>query len=415
MRALGLAIPIAAWLLGTGCGSRSGIDGVVPAGVGPSASTSTPCPAACPGACVSGRCVSPATLAAGHQHTCAVRADGSVTCWGSNGSEQLGNRTSAGSRPAMVPGVSGAVGVAAGFDFSCALAHDGTASCWGNDSNGQLGDGAPTALPNMTLLTGIAPVTGLTTGAAISAGYDDTCALRLDGTVACWGYGGYGQIGDGVLGDGSPTPSQVMQLAGAQAIASGAYFNCALLASGTVQCWGAVLGTGVDKDVSTPVAVPNLDGVVALSAGNGHTCAVLAGGSVACWGSNEYGELGFPTTATCLSGLTCSLAPTTLSGIGNVTALAAGSSHTCALLADTTVRCWGKNDHGQLGDGNAGTQSLVPVAVSGLSGVVEIAAGVAHSCARLATGAFTCWGANDSGQLGDGTTSDSPVPVPVAL
>jgi alpha-tubulin suppressor-like RCC1 family protein len=411
------ALVIAAPAFGWGCGSRSVIEGLAPPlGVAPDAASSVACPTDCPAGCVSGHCLSPAVLAAGQQHTCALMEDGTVKCWGSNGANQLGRGPSTSTAlPVPVSGVADAVTIAAGFDFSCAVVRSGVAICWGNDANGELGDGVDISSPGSAMSPGVPVMArGLTNAALISAGIKDTCALRLDGTVACWGYGGYGQLGDGVLGDGSSVPSVVMQLTGAQAIASGAYFNCALISDGTVQCWGAVLGTGVDKDVSIPVAVPGVQGSAALAAGNGHTCALLGDGTVACWGSNEFGELGFPTTAKCLTGLSCSLAPATVPSLGGVTALAAGNSHTCALLSDGTARCWGKNDHGQLGDGTT-TQAPSPVEVSGLSGAVAIAAGYAHTCAKLTSGAFVCWGANDSGQLGDHTTRDSPVPVNVAF
>ena len=168
---------------------------------------------------------------------------------------------------------------------------------------------------------------------------------------------------------------------------------------------------------------PPLQGVTAIAAGGGHTCALLSGGTVECWGENDYGQLGDGTSSgpqTC-NGYACSTTPVAVTGLTGVTSIAAGGGHTCALLSGRTVECWGENEYGQLGDGTStGPQtcypdacSTTPVAVTGLTGVIAISAGSGHTCALLSGGTVECWAYNYFGELGNGTTTNSDVPVSV--
>ena len=142
-----------------------------------------------------------------------------------------------------------------------------------------------------------------------------------------------------------------------------------------------------------------------ISAGTDHTCALIADASVRCWGDNQYGQLGDGTT-------TNSPVPLTVSGITDATEIVVGGEHTCALIADASVRCWGDNQYGQLGDGTT-TNSPVPLTVSGITDATEIVAGGEHTCALLVDHTLRCWGENQQGQLGDGTTMDLLTPVAV--
>lgn len=346
-----------------------------------------------------------AVLAAGYGYTCAVAADATVACWGNNDNGQLGDGTTTNrSIAAPVSGIVGATAVSAGQYHACALVAGGAVKCWGANDSGQLGNGATQAS------TTPVDVTGLVGATAIAAGENHTCALVADGAVKCWGSNHDHQLGDGGAQD-SATPVAVSGLAGATAIAAGGSHTCALVADGTVQCWGynfsGQLGDGTTVTPLVPVGVVGLGAPAqALVAGYGHTCAVLTDGSAKCWGSNDYGQLGDGT-------IVSRRTPVAVEGLDSaIVALGSGpqAAHVCAALAGGTTWCWGYGADGNLGNG-ATQNSAVPVAVSGLAEVAELAGGRAHTCAATVDEHVWCWGDDFYGELGDGTTTDSPTPV----
>jgi len=197
---------------------------------------------------------------------------------------------------------------------------------------------------------------------------------------------------------------------GAIAIATGAYYSCALFGGGSVKCWGdnskAQLGIGSSGGQSlVPLAVNTLgSGVTAIATGVFHACAVTGAGAALCWGYNNHGQLGDNSTTT-------RPAPVPVSGLASgVAKISAGQFHTCAATTGGAAKCWGDDGNGQLGIGTVGGQSLVPLLVSGLTGVAGVAAGGLHTCALTSSGAIRCWGSNNAGQVGDGTTTMRSAP-----
>jgi hypothetical protein len=191
---------------------------------------------------------------------------------------------------------------------------------------------------------------------------------------------------------------------GVVAISGRTAHTCALTGAGGAKCWGSYPANSL-----VPVDVSGLSsGVAAVSTGGNHSCALTSGGAAKCWGSNAFGELGDGT-------FTYSTVPVAVSGLSSgVVAISAGWGHTCAVTSAGAAKCWGYNSSGQLGNGTR-TESPVPVDVNGLSsGVVAISGGEDHTCALTSAGAAKCWGKNGEGELGNGTTTDSLVPVAVS-
>ncbi|MEX1254222.1 MAG: flexitail domain-containing putative surface protein [Dehalococcoidia bacterium] len=328
-------------------------------------------------------------------HTCALNTDNGVMCWGANNQGQLGigtQDTNAHPLPIHVSGMDGvsSAAIAAGKDHSCAALSSGEARCWGDNTAGALGDGLAfdVALPATVCATGSAATcAALGDVVDIAAGIDHTCALMSNGGVKCWGQNSENQVGDGTAVHPRPSPTDVCQFG------SGA--GCALLS-----------------------------GVSDIDAGGRHSCALMSNGGAKCWGLNFRGQLGEGTAFqranpfdVCATGVGTNCAGgVALTGIDG---LSLGDEHSCAALSNGGARCWGRNASNQLGDGTT-TDWHNPVAVCAdlpcvaLSGVEAVAAGTLHTCA-IASGAVLCWGDNAFGQLGDGSTTDSPLPAPVLL
>ena len=347
--------------------------------------------------CASQGCCPASALAAGGDTSCAV-VDGTVQCWGSNSSGQLGVDSAPFSgTPVTVSGVGAASSVAVGLNHVCAIrAGTGEVVCWGSNLSQQLG--APG--------TGIVPVPGISGAQLLALGDKHSCAVTTSG-VSCWGANESGQLGQGSFT--SPLgPGAVTGLAGASSISAGSAFTCAVT-SGALNCWGdgslGQFGNGATPPSFNPVQV-NVSAPAIVATGAAHACSIASG--FLCWGFDSFGQVG--------DGKQSSTQPSSRSGPGvqNPSTVAAGREHTCAVSGAGAAFCWGSNVSGQLGIGVPVAVETKPVAVSGLpAGVQRLALGATHSCAQTADGAVYCWGNNGSGQAGAtaGGTILAPLPV----
>jgi alpha-tubulin suppressor-like RCC1 family protein len=389
------------------------------------------------------RTVSPPTtrfVALDGGHTCAVLPDARGRCWGNNASRQLGDPgiTSSIRTPSSLIGGAAApladiVSLSLGAQHSCALLADATVRCWGDNEEGEAGNNTMTARqtsPVTVLADDLSTLAGV---ADLAAGGHSTCARRRDGTVRCWGRNDDGQVGDGTTTDrrraATVLKTDDTPLSSVSTIDVGVSHSCAVLTDGTARCWGSnadgQIGSGfLGGNSLHPASVRRsllspLTDVESISAGTYHTCAVISGGTARCWGSALGGKLGDGAVT---GNSAVAVTVTDDNGpLSSITAVSAGSSHTCALLDDTTARCWGSNGSGQLGTGEVGGNEsrAVTVSIDGerpMTGILQIEVGNSTTCARLSDGTMRCWGSNEDGGLGDGSVEYRPIPVrPVGL
>ncbi len=304
-------------------------------------------------------------VATGEKHSCALRAGGTVLCWGFGTDGELGNADSPNSSTVtvVVSGLTDAVAIAAGATHTCALRAGGSVQCWGSNTAGELGTGLRSAGSNVPVA--VSSLNNATV-VALAVGNRLSCALKSSGTVSCWGSNDNGQLGIGSLGVDNPNATP-LSLSNVVAITAGGFHACALLANGTVSCWGrnadSQLGGNSSPKSSVPVAVAGLSDVVAVSGGGAHTCALLSAGTVRCWGQSAQGQLGNGST----SSAPPIISPVAFGSLTDVVSIAAGGSNTCALQASGSVSCAGLNADGGLGDGTSGpgTDKNIPTPVLG--------------------------------------------------
>lgn len=417
-------------------------------------------------------------ITAGGDFTCGLAVDGAAWCWGKNETGQLGDLTTSDrDSPVAVSGGHRFAAITAGYAHACGLTRAGAAWCWGGNQSGQLGDGTdddrgfPVAVRGPLPFTAISAGGWHTCGVAASgdawcwgdnelgmlgvgneedsatpvavsgpyrflevvAGRPHTCGLTPSGVAYCWGGNRQGEVGDGTT-ERRSSPVAVQGGTGITALALGAGLTCAVRADRSMHCWGmngpgwgenrsGLVGGGTARQLDvTPVAVPVPAAIIEASVGENHACALAPGGEAYCWGWNNKGQIGDGTFVD-------RLVPTVEAGRGvpvvskeakaavtrptGFTKIATGASHSCALSGAGAAWCWGSNDDGQLGDGTTTSRPSM-VAVSGGVRFVDIRGGSWHTCALDDVGAAWCWGKNDYGQLGDGTTTSRRSPVEVS-
>jgi alpha-tubulin suppressor-like RCC1 family protein len=339
--------------------------------------------------------VSVFSSASNASYTCVIKQDSSLWCWGANFNGQIGNGTYGNiiSTPIQIMS-SGVSSVALsniyqwdGYGNTCAVKYDGSLWCWGANDYGQVGIGTYENIIST-------PVQVISSGVLeVSLGWWHTCAMKRDGSLWCWGHNYYGQVGDGTGGD-KKNPVQIMS-SGVSSVALGGEHTCAIKQDGSLWCWGGL------ESASTPTQIMSSE-VSAIALGDYHTCAIKTDGSLWCWGRNDYGQLGDGTN-------TNKNTPVQIMS-SEVSSVALGGNHTCAVKIDGSLWCWGDNSWGQVGLYPGSTNAPVLVIWSEVS---AIALGDYHTCAIKTDGSLWCWGLNQYGQLGDGTNTSKNTPVQI--
>ena len=354
-----------------------------------------------------------ASVSAGSSHTCGVIAGGAAYCWGSNGNGMLGDGSFADSLvPVLVSGGLAFASVSAGSNYTCGVTASGAAYCWGASDDGQRGDGSTSSSSVPVRVSGGLTFASVSSGVGgvVSFGSSHTCGVTSGGDAYCWGSNGGGRLGDAST-SASSVPVLVSGGLAFASVSAGASHTCGVTTGGDRYCWGfegfGQLGGGHRAYWNTPQVVLDLPAAGVVRAGTTHSCSLSTGGDGYCWGSNFAGELGDGSFVE-------SLLPVPVSGGLAFTSVSPGSVFTCGAIAGGDAYCWGWNRSGLLGDESTSVVSSVPVPVSGDLGFASVSAGGRHVCGVTAGGAAYCWGANGSGQLGDGSTFDSSVPVLVS-
>lgn len=396
----------------------------------------------------------------GYHHACGILSNGDLKCWGANSFGQLGiDRSSnvgdessdmgTGLQYADLGSVS-VVSVQGGDSHTCALISDGRVKCWGANRYGTLGQGDTRRRDGRASLMGNnLPFVNLGTGRTavqLSVGSNHACAVLDNGAIKCWGHNGRGQLGLGDTSDRGDDPNEmgdslpaVALGAGltAVAVSAGYWHTCALLTDASVKCWGynwfGQLGIGSNQDTGDASgelgdALPRVPlgtgrSALAVYAGLYNSCAILDNGSVKCWGANGFGQLGQGDTTVRgnLPNQMGDALPAISLGTGRTaSALSMGQQHTCALLDNRTLKCWGNNAFGKLGYGDTNHRgdnpgemgdALSVVSLGSGKSVVDVASGWYHSCAVLNDSTLKCWGRGTGGELGLGgshTLGDQP-------
>jgi alpha-tubulin suppressor-like RCC1 family protein len=379
------------------------------------------------------------SISTGARHTCGLTASGTAYCWGLNETGELGNDSRFDSsvpikiatkfdRQAIFFS-----NISAGGHYTCGITLVGHSYCWGMNNAGELGI-EKGHTPGVPFPVNAPKGEKVLIFSLISTSFSHTCGLTLSGKAYCWGENYYGELGNNDFDFyhkqvGLPIPVSPPELGSAltfSSISSGSGFTCGLTQTGKAYCWGTskegALGNTITSSSSSPISVISAVGKNPLTfsnitTGDSHTCALTSNGKAYCWGLNKDGELGNSTTKNSNIPIEVTTpkdeTPVILASISTF------YQHTCGLTTSGKAYCWGANEYGQLGNDST-TNSLVPIAVvSSVNGETltfsSIDAGLYHTCGITTMKKAYCWGLNDSGELGNNTTTNSSIPVPVNL
>jgi len=346
-------------------------------------------------------------VSSGWEHTCGLTMEGQAYCWGRNVHGEVGDGTRTTRLvPVAVLGGLKFRQLSAGLAFTCALTTDYRAYCWGRNTERELGDRTTTDRQTPVAVRG-----GLRF-LQVGAGPSHTCALTYpDRRAYCWGYNNGGQLGDGTR----TTPLAPVPVMGSRQfrqVSAGNGHTCGVTPTYKAYCWGdngwGQLGDDTRTSSLAPVPVFGGHQFKQLDAGGFYTCAVTTDARAFCWGYNPDGLLGTGLTFLRIR------RPRLVTGGLQFSRVTAGEYHTCGETTLNRAYCWGENQSGQLGDGTSGQNRITPVPVTGGLLFSQVSAGVEHTCARTSTGVAYCWGWNGSGEIGDGTRYthyDTPTPV----
>jgi len=336
-------------------------------------------------------------ISSGDDHNCGIKTDGTLYCWGRNNNGQLGDNTSIDSYVPVQENSESTnwVYVSAGGYDTCGVRADGTLYCWGGNNYGQLGNGT-TNNSNIPVQENSAS----TIWKSVSSGIYHTCGVKTDGTLYCWGYNYYGQLGDGTSNNSNIPVQEYSQSISWVSVSSGIYHTCGVKTDGTLYCWGynnyGQLGDGTNNNSNIPVQeYSQSTSWISVSVGQSHTCGVRTNGTLWCWGDNHYGQLGDGTTNN------SNIPVQEYSQSTSWVSVSSGESFTCGVKTNDTLYCWGRNNNGQLGDGTNSDRNIPVQEYSQSISWESVSAGEEHTCSLKTDGSLYCWGYNYYGQLGN--------------